>query len=222
MTLTASLILDVVIAALLLYFFVLGVQRGLILTLCSLLAVFIAVAGGYYLAKTCSPALAQRIEPTITRQVQERMTQQQSESTSSSQESGSLGQFGLPTQFLDRLQKQVLATTQSASQSSAQALGASIADWLAKAILFLLGFAVVLIIWQILAHGLNLVAKLPGLHFLNKALGGILGLVEGILVLMVARWVLCDLLGWIPADVISQSHMLRFLSSLSIYHLMGG
>lgn len=219
MTLTASLILDVVIAALFLYFFGMGVRRGLILTLCSLLAVLIALAGGWALAKTCSPALAERIAPAITQQVQAKLEEKQTESTAES--SNPLEQLGLPPQFVNQLQK-LTASTASLSSESAAVLGASIAGVISKAILFLVGFAVVMIIWQLLCHGLNLVAKLPGLHFLNKALGGVLGLVEGFLLLMLARWVLCDLLGWIPQDVVAKSYLLHFLSSLPIYHLLGG
>lgn len=64
-----------------------------------------------------------------------------------------------------------------------------------RSLLFLAGFFGVLILWLILCHTLNLVAKLPGLHLLNKLLGGLLGLIKGLLLLMVARWILCDLLG---------------------------
>jgi hypothetical protein len=38
---------------------------------------------------------------------------------------------------------------------------------------------------------------------------------------MVARWALCDLLGWIPAGVIAESRVLPMLSSLSIFSLLG-
>ena len=52
MTLTASLLLDLVLLGLLVVFFLVGYQRGLILTLCSLLAVVLSFAGGWYLATT--------------------------------------------------------------------------------------------------------------------------------------------------------------------------
>ena len=84
------------------------------------------------------------------------------------------------------------------------------------------GFFGVLILWLILCHTLNLVAKLPGLHLLNKLLGGLLGLIKGLLLLMVARWILCDLLGWIPASIVAESRLLLLLSSFSIFSLLGG
>ena len=93
---------------------------------------------------------------------------------------------------------------------------------MARSLLFLAGVFGVLILWLILCHTLNLVAKLPGLHLLNKLLGGLLGLIKGLLLLMVARWILCDLLGWIPASIAAESRLLPLLSSFSIFSLLGG
>lgn len=165
MTLTASLLLDIVILIFLVYFVILGFRRGFILTLCSLLAVVLGLVGGWYLAVNCAePALSLLSEH----------------------------------------------------------LTPAAASLAAKALLFLVGFVGVQLVWSILCHALNLVAKLPGLHFLNKTLGAVLGLVKGILILMVACWVLCDLLGWIPPEVVEESWILSFSSSLPSLSLFGG
>lgn len=168
MTLTASLLLDIVLLVLLVYWFAMGVRRGLILTLCSLLSVVLGLAGGWYLAVHCSQPLQEQLAP-------------------------------LFTGHLD----------------AASALAA-------KAILFLVGFVGVQLAWTILCHALDLVAKLPGLHFLNKALGGLLGLLKGVLILLVAQWVLCDLLAWIPPEVAAQSRVLILLTNLPLLSLTGG
>ena len=131
MTLTASLLLDLVLLGLLVVFFLVGYQRGLILTLCSLLAVVLSFAGGWYLAT-------------------------------------------------------------HAAEGFQGKLGPEVPGFVASSLLFLAGFLVVQIVWVTLCHALNLVAKLPGLHLLNKILGGLLGLVKGIAILMVARWALCQ------------------------------
>ena len=39
---------------------------------------------------------------------------------------------------------------------------------------------------------------------------------------MVARWALCDLLGWIGPDVIAESRLLPYLTRLPIFSLLGG
>lgn len=169
MTLTASLLLDIVLLGLLIYWFIMGVRRGLILSLCGLLAVVLGLAGGWYLAHTQAAPLAQELEPFF-------------------------------TQYL---------TPEAALPASG-------------ALLFLGGFLVVQLVWTALCHILNLVAKLPGLHFLNKTFGGILGLVKGTLILLVARWALVDLLGWIPLEVAAQSRILPWLNILTQLPVLTG
>lgn len=169
MTLTTSLFLDIVLLGLLVYWFVMGLRRGLILSLCGLLAVLVGLAGGWYLATTQAAPLALAWEPFF-----------------------------------------------------AQHLTAEAALPGARAVLFLVGFLVVQMVWTALCHILNLVAKLPGLHFLNKALGGLLGLVKGALILLVARWALCDLLGWIPTEVAAQSRVLPWLTALPLLSFLTG
>ena len=169
MTLTTSLVLDIVLLGLLVYWFIMGVRRGLILSLCGLLAVLLGLVGGWYLAVSQAPALAEELLPFFTQHL-----------------------------------------TAEAALPAAQAL------------LFLAGFVGVQLIWTALCHILNLVAKLPGLNFLNKTLGGILGLVKGTLILLVARWALCDLLGWIPAQVAAESRILPWLDILTQLPILTG
>ena len=151
MTLTASLLLDLVLLGLLVVFFLVGYQRGLILTLCSLLAVILSFAGGWYLATHAAEGFQAR-------------------------------------------------------------LGPEVPGFVASSLLFLAGFLVVQIVWVTLCHGL---------HLLNKILGGLLGLVKGIAILMVARWALCDLLQWVPADVAAESYVLPWLTPSAFFSLFG-
>ena len=65
MTLTASLLLDLVLLGLLVVFFLVGYQRGLILTLCSLLAVILSFAGGWYLATHAAEGFQARLGPEV-------------------------------------------------------------------------------------------------------------------------------------------------------------
>ena len=57
---------------------------------------------------------------------------------------------------------------------------------------------------------------------LGALLGGVFGLVKGILVLIIVRWVLCDLLGWIPTDVAESSILLSLLSSIDLFSWLAG
>lgn len=157
MTVTASLLLDLVILLLLLSFAAHGLRRGLVLTLCSLLATLIGLVGGWYLA------LSGIVE--------------------------------------------LIALVPASLSPTAAALAA-------KAQLFLAGFLGAQAAWSLVCRILHLAAKLPVLNLLNKLLGGLLGLCKGILVLLVARWVLCTLLGWIPQEVAAESFFLTLADDL--------
>lgn len=219
------LLLDLVILGLLVYWCVMGFRRGLILSLCSLLAVVVALAGGWYLANHAYEPLAERLEPIILPVVNERADEVisseasglvPSEETASDQAATDQASSGPLSILSGSLQNQVGQQLENFKNNAVQQLAASIAQTVAKAVLFLVGFLVVLLVWNILFHALHLVAKLPGLHLLNKVLGGAFGLVKGVLLLMVAQWLLCDLLGWIPSEIAQQSHLLSLLSALSL------
>lgn len=204
-----SLLLDLVLLGLLVFSFVMGVRRGFLLSLCSLLAVLVALLGGWYLAAHWSQPLEERLEPVIL----ETLTQREAEEETTSP---------LPDNLPQALQDQAAQTAQDWKNATLAQAAAFLAGAAAKVILFLAGFFVVLLLWNLLFHALNLVAKLPGLHGLNKFFGGALGLVKGLLLLMLARWVLCDLLGWIPADVARDSILLSLLPSLDLFALLEG
>lgn len=204
-----SLLLDLVLLGLLVFSFVMGVRRGFLLSLCSLLAVLVALLGGWYLAAHWSQPLEERLEPVIL----ETLTQREAEEETTSP---------LPDNLPQALQDQAAQTAQDWKNATLAQAAAFLAGAAAKVILFLAGFFVVLLLWNLLFHALNLVAKLPGLHGLNKFFGGVFGLVKGIVLLMLARWVLCDLLGWIPADVTRDSILLSLLPSLDLFDLLEG
>ena len=231
MELTVSLLLDLVILGLLLYCLIQGLRRGFILTLCSLLAVLLAFLGGWHLGTHAAwpkaQPLEEKLEPVILHAM---LAQEESEAADSPEqtdlpsqsEQANPSENGLFHRFPQSLQDQLTQTTEDWKQATRAELAAAAAGLLAKSLLFLAGFFGVLILWLILCHTLNLVAKLPGLHLLNKLLGGLLGLIKGLLLLMVARWILCDLLGWIPASIAAESRLLPLLSSFSIFSLLGG
>lgn len=219
------LLVDLVILGLMIYWCIMGFRRGLILSLCSLLAVVVALAGGWYLANHAYEPLAERLEPIILPVVNERADEAisseasglvPSEETASDQAATDQSSSGPLSILSGSLQNQVGQQLENFKNNAVQQLAASIAQTVAKAVLFLVGFLVVLLVWNILFHALHLVAKLPGLHLLNKVLGGAFGLVKGVLLLMVAQWLLCDLLGWIPSEIAQQSHLLSLFSALSL------
>ena len=73
---TAFLILDLIIIAILIIFAALGAHRGLILSLCGLLAVLVAFVGAGFLARTLSPMVADALEPRFAAAIEEQLNEQ--------------------------------------------------------------------------------------------------------------------------------------------------
>lgn len=200
MTVSPSLLLDLALLLILVLCFVQGVRRGFILTLCSLLAVILALVGGWYLAQHYSQPVQEYLEPKLL----ERMLP----SVAETQED--------PSSLADSLQEKVQEAAQSAQTVFMTQQARALASAAAHVLLFLGGFIGVLLLWVILCHALDLVAKLPGLNLLNKVMGGVLGLVKGLILLLVLRWLLCDVLELIPAQTAEGSYVFSFLSTLSL------
>ena len=202
MTVTASLLLDIVTLLLLVLFFVQGIRRGFILTLCSLLAVFLALAGGWFLATHYVQPVQEALEPVILERV---LPDEQKEAEEDTQDG-----------LIDPIQAQMAETVREAQIRIITEQVEAISALLARVILFLAGFAGVLAVWLILCRALDLVARLPVLHFVNKVLGGCLGLVKGYIIFLLLRWILCDVLHLIPAEVEEGAYIFSWLSSVQL------
>lgn len=218
---TYPILLDIAILAIVILFLILGVHRGGILTLFSLVAVIVALLGGSFLSDLFSPMVSDAIQPVLETSIQATIdTQIQSpgetgidKALDALRDKGGLSQWAADwlEETRDTLDN---AVQQNLAQVVSQA-AAAVAGQLARGILFTVGFLVVLIVWNILAHALDLVAKLPVLDSLNGALGGILGLIKGLLIVYIAAWVLCDLTASIPKETIEQTYLLKALREFS-------
>ena len=62
---TSPVLIDVILLAALLFFVLMGAKRGFILTLCSLVAVVVALVGANLAADTLSPKVADAIRPRL-------------------------------------------------------------------------------------------------------------------------------------------------------------
>ncbi len=69
----APWIFDGAFLAVLLIFLILGAKRGFVLTLCSLLAVFVAFGGATFAARTLSPKVGAAIQPKIQQTLEQRL-----------------------------------------------------------------------------------------------------------------------------------------------------
>ena len=213
---TSPLVLDLILLVIVLFFALMGAKRGFVLTLCSLVAVVVALVGANFLADTLTPTVSKAIEPTIETTIQTALESQvqslqdaaTDETLNAIREKGGLYAF-VADAMAGALEQIDLSPT--VAQVAAQAATA-VAAQLAHGLLFLAAFFLVLLGWTLLAHALDLVAKLPGLSSLNGLLGGVVGLVKGLIIAYIAVWVLYTLTGTVSQETAGQTRLFLFLA----------
>ncbi len=224
---------DVIIAALLLFFLWRGYRKGLVLTLCGALALFVAFLGASVLSNALAEPAAKAIEPIVSGSIQDTVTsyyQRSPAENSSTEESDWLSQLPLdellePLEgskffqgFADAFQKAVDDGVTEAATHAAQALAHFVAVQIARTVLFLIAFAAVLIAWFFISHALDLVAKLPVLNTVNRWTGAAVGLVEGALLVFIVCWLCKD--NYLPAEAVQSTYLLQFFCTHSPLDLL--
>jgi len=198
-------IFDLVLVAIVLIFAILGACKGLILSLCSLLAVIVALIGGTVAANYLTPPLAEQAAPLVEGFLREHWAD--------------LIAFGSQALeqlegFLPQIAQRVLEQQEWSAQAATFLPEFSVAVTAAilRPIIFLIAFVVVLIAWSVVSHALDLVARLPVLSTLNTTGGFLFGLAKGVLLLVVVclavQTFFPDL---IPLQIQTQSRILALI-----------
>ena len=188
-------IIDAIVVIILVAFVVCGTFRGALRTLAGLLIVVIALAGAGMIASACSGPVTKLVTPLVEKRIEEKVRSAMEESLPEMPESEEtdlqalLERMGLDEAawqpLLERVQKSVTETGAELMDAVVESLIHSVI----YAILFLLAFLILLILLKLLVKALDLITMLPVLHGLNALLGGVLGFIEGGLLLFLAVWV---------------------------------
>ena len=216
----SGIVLDLILAALLLFFLWRGYSKGFVLTLCGLLAVFVALIGGSILADALARPVARAVVPALEGHLQDSIGsyfQYAPPAAVSSVPDTFFSDLTLP-QALEALQGTALfgglaeafaqAVDRGAESVAAgviQALAEYAAVQLTRAVLFLVCFIAVLAAWTLLSRALDLAFRLPVLSTLNHWAGALMGLATGVLVAVIALWLLGDFL---PRQALADSVLL--------------
>ena len=230
----AFLIADGLVLAVLLIFACIGARRGLILSLCGLLAFVVAFLGASCAARPLSPVGADALEPKFAAAIEEQLNEsirQQAEAGEAAVLSpddvplegvlDALREMGFYETLINTVDRAVESGMTAVAASAAAAVAAAIAQSAAYLILFLLGFFLILLAWRLLSRALDLVARLPGLHFLNKTGGALFGLVQGCIILFVAAWLLQFFGQMLPRELVEQTVLLKFFMTTNPFSLLG-
>lgn len=219
---------DVIIAAVLLFFLWRGYRRGFVLTLCSLLAVFVALVGASILSNALADPAAKAVEPMVLQRIQESLTEaiqhtefiaadgsvaEKPEEVALAGVIAHLKESNLFQGFADAFQKAVDGGVAEVTANAAQTLAHFVAVQIARMVIFAIAFAAVLIAWFFLSHALDLMAKLPVLNTVNQWAGGAVGLSKGALIVFIAVWLLRG--SYIPPEAVEETYLLNFFASVS-------
>lgn len=191
-----ALIIDGALLALLLIGYLIGAYRGLFKSLMGFLTVFIALIGAVLLADALTEPMTDFVMPIIEERVTERLsvpeglTMGQFFSGMASSNSatnptfsewfGKLDKWGAGDRFFGEFRD----STANAAQTAVHALVASIIH----TVLLLLWFVILFIALKLLTRTLDHVFDLPVLKTLNDVGGGVLGLLETVLLIYLALW----------------------------------
>jgi len=220
---------DVIIAVLLLFFLWRGYRKGLILTLCGFLALFVAFLGASVLSTLLAEPVAKVIEPMVASGIHDTVSSYWQAAPSVD---GSDVLDDLPLEdLLEGLQDSpvyqtiaeafhtaVQAGAVELAGSAVQAVAHFIAVRLVRTVLFTVFFVLILAAWFVLSHTLDLVAKLPVLNTVNRWTGAAVGLVEGVLLVFIACWLLNG--SFLTPEAVRSTYLLRFFCEHSPLDLL--
>jgi len=223
-------IIDLIIVAILLVSYLRGRKKGLILTLCGLAAFFVALFGARFFSQHLSPMAADALTPHFSSMMEQntdlvltdRLDQLLTGAEGENLLLDALKAVGLYEPFADSVRDLLGQQSATAVTDAATALAHAIAEVVASVVIFIVAFLLILLVWFLLSRLLNLAARLPLIRGLNRLLGGVIGLVQGALLLFFAAWILKLCGGVFPTDVVDASTVLKFFMTTNPISIFTG
>lgn len=217
---TTTVIIDAIVVIILVAFTIYGAKRGLLRTLAGLVIVVVALVGAAMIAATFSSPVTKLVTPILqehmTAQVEDAMAAQTDEVSETDDESRIeelLTQLGLD----EDVRKSMVEKAQESIRNTGASIAAAIVESLVYAfvhgLLFILAFLALMLLLKVLVGAMGIVMKLPVLHGLNALGGGLLGLVEGMLMLFLAVWVARRLGVSFETEALAEAHILHIFTN---------
>ena len=222
---------DAVIVVFLLFSFLRGRKKGLILTLCGLIAFFVAIFGARMATKLLTPSVADLLQPSFSTVIESQLDTGLSEKldeilTNAEQSDNAILEFLTGLGFYDDIAESIRSVVSDSTAQTvtdvAVALARTVAELVAGVLIFVIAFLLITAGWFLLSHALNLAARLPIIHWLNRTLGGLFGLLQGMLLLFLIAWVLRLFGGVIPQETMAQTTLLKFFCTSNPLTLITG
>lgn len=219
-------VFDVILLIIVILCVIVGMRRGFVLTLCGVLSIVVALVGAKVAADQFSPAVTQAIVPRVETAMEARLQESVGDTVQNSTDwdenvfdtdlggiLGILQQSEAYQNAVSEIQDSIQSGVDSAVKTAAGAMAQEIAQPVAWGTVYVIAFVVILLLWNLISKALDLVVKLPVLHFFNRLLGGACGLIKGILI---AGCICCLILnlGLLPGTMTQESIFLRLFQNL--------
>lgn len=202
------IIFDLLIVLVVLISTLLGRRKGFILTLCGCLALFVALIGAGILTNLLAEPVSLLALPYV-----ENALDQVVQSSADGAVSATMDQVITLMEQSDLLKPLTAGVTQALEQGvldmtleAAQSVALFLAEQLTRLVMFPVFFLLIMLIWTALSHALDLAFRLPGLNFLNRTAGLLLGFARGVLLAYGLCWLLKD--NYLPQSVIDNGLLL--------------
>ena len=202
---------DIIIAAIVIIAALRGTARGLVLTLCGFLTIFVAFIGAAVVSEVLDGPVTDLLFPIVERTVLSILDQHTAADAAEIPLDAVLETLrGIPVfaGLADMFQSARDAKIVLFTGSAVFAVALYISQQLARILLFIVAFIAVLIAWWVMSHALDLAFRLPVLNFLNRFGGLVLGFGQGIALCFILCWLFQD--SYITADVVDGSFLLPY------------
>ena len=202
------IIFDLLIVLVVVLSTLLGRRKGFILTLCGCLALFVALIGAGILTNLLAEPVSLLALPYV-----ENALDQVVQSSADEAVAATIDQVIALMEQSDLLKPLAAGVTQALEQgvldmtlAAVQSVALFLAEQLTRLVMFPVFFLLIMLIWTALSHALDLAFRLPGLNFLNRTAGLLLGFVRGVLLAYGLCWLLKD--NYLPRSVIDSGLLL--------------
>ncbi len=222
-----SVIVDLILIAILIVFAFVGLKRGAIREIVSLVGFIVALVLAFTLSKAGSALIYDGF-------ISDGITESISSAITPSEDVNSILEQ-LPQEIIDAGEKvgidvktdlkDDVSSEGSAVMSVASAINKTVArpliSGLIQVILFIIIFIAAKILISWLGKLLNVVAKLPIIHSANGVIGLVIGMIRGIIIAIVACYALSVIIGIYPEgafgineEVLDKSYIFKYLSGI--------
>ncbi len=206
------LIFDIIAVAILVISSLVGRRRGLIKTVSGIIALILAFYIAGVLAKTSTPVVSEKyIAPYINQAVEKENGGAPAETP---EEIATLfSAIGIPDGIVSDAITDISHTFSQSIMESISEISNTVAYKITHAVLFVIFFVLSLILLTLLMKLVNLASRIPGINFINKTFGLILGLILGYLIIVLLSQILIKSGLYLTEDILADTTVLKFITS---------